>query len=277
MNIAVLNPPPSAPETTPDHCFHCGADVGRQPIIDAEKAFCCSGCYTVYGLLSSHQLSGYYQMQSHPGQRPESATGKYAWLAEPAQAAKLLDYQDDKVAKITLKLPTMHCAACIWLLEQLYKIQPGVLRTEVDFPRREVALSYDPKVITLEKVATLLDALGYPPALSLADSEDGKHKDRSGRVLWYELGVAGFCFGNIMLLSFPEYLHLEDPTLAVLFRWLNLVFASGRLQCAQLFPVSMGGSAAPHDQYGPADSHRHHHVVCAVIVGCDHGHWIGLF
>ncbi len=225
MNIAAPIAAPPAPMAQPSHCFHCGADVGRQPILDQEKAFCCTGCYTVYGLLSTHQLGGYYQLQNHPGQRPEVSEGKYAWLAEPSQAAKLLDYQDSKVAKITLKLPTMHCAACIWLLEQLYKIQPGIMRSEVDFPRREVALSYDPNVITLEKVANLLDALGYPPALSLADTDEGKQKDHSGRILWYELGVAGFCFGNIMLLSFPEYLHLEDPTLAVLFRWLNLVLS----------------------------------------------------
>ncbi len=210
-----------------EHCFHCGADVGRKPIVDVDKAFCCTGCHTVYGLLRSHQLSGYYQLQSHPGQRPEVSEGKYAWLADASQAAKLLDYQDANLAKVTLKLPTMHCAACIWLLEQLYKIQPGIQRSEVDFPRREVALNYDPKVITLEKVAMLLDALGYPPALSLADTDErtAGSKDRSGRILWYELGVAGFCFGNIMLLSFPEYLSLNDPTLAVLFRWLNLVLS----------------------------------------------------
>ncbi|MBL0018591.1 MAG: heavy metal translocating P-type ATPase metal-binding domain-containing protein [Bacteroidetes bacterium] len=213
---------PSAPKM--ENCFHCGADVGRSPINDGEKSFCCSGCYTVYGLLSSHHLADYYQLQSHPGQRPEGNEGKYAWLADPVQASKLLEYQDAKVAKATLKLPTMHCAACIWLLEQLYKIQPGILRSEVDFPRREVSLSYDPNQVTLEKVATLLDALGYPPALSLADAEEGKSgkKDRSGRVLWYELGVAGFCFGNIMLLSFPEYLSLDDPTLSNLFRWLSM-------------------------------------------------------
>jgi Cu+-exporting ATPase len=116
----------------------------------------------------------------------------------------------------------MHCAACILLLEQLYKIQPGILRSEVDFPRREVALNFDPRVISLEQVASLLDALGYPPALTLADTDEGKQKDKSGRILWYELGVAGFCFGNIMLLSFPEYLRLDDPTLAVLFRWLSM-------------------------------------------------------
>jgi Cu+-exporting ATPase len=209
------------------NCFHCGADVGKNPISDGEKAFCCSGCYTVYGLLSSHHLGDYYQLQNHPGQRPEGNEGKYAWLSDSTQASKLLEYQDAKIAKTTLKLPTMHCAACIWLLEQLYKIQPGILRSEVDFPRREVSLSYDPNLVTLEKVATLLDALGYPPALSLADAEEGKSgkKDRSGRVLWYELGVAGFCFGNIMLLSFPEYLSLEDPTLSNLFRWLSMALS----------------------------------------------------
>jgi Cu+-exporting ATPase len=210
-----------------EHCFHCGADVGRSPIVDSEKVFCCSGCYTVYGLLSSHHLGDYYQLQNHPGQRPEGNEGKYAWLADAAQASKLLEYQDAKIAKTTLKLPTMHCAACIWLLEQLYKIQPGILRSEVDFPRRELSLSFDPNLVTLEKVATLLDALGYPPALSLADAEEGKSgkKDRSSRVLWYELGVAGFCFGNIMLLSFPEYLSLDDPTLSNLFRWLSMALS----------------------------------------------------
>jgi P-type Cu+ transporter len=207
-----------------EQCFHCGGDAGKHPILEDGKAFCCTGCFTVYGLLSSHHLTDYYQVQAHPGQRPEAAEGKYAWLSDPLQASKLLEYQDGKLAKTTLKLPTMHCAACIWLLEQLYKIQPGILRSEVDFPRREVSLSFNPSQISLEKVVTLLDTLGYPPSLSLADTESGKadKKDRSGRILWYELGVAGFCFGNIMLLSFPEYLNLEDATLSNLFRWLNM-------------------------------------------------------
>jgi P-type Cu+ transporter len=226
MNTTVAKEYRFVPEAEGGRCFHCGADTGKNPIQDDERIFCCQGCYTVYGLLSSHQLTGYYQLQSHPGQRPENAEGKYAWLADTAQSAKLLDYEDAKLAKVTFKLPTMHCAACIWLLEQLYKIQPGILRSEVDFPRREVALSFDPGKIGLEQIATLLDALGYPPSLSLADASETKQgKDRSARRLWYELGIAGFCFGNIMLLSFPEYLSLDDPTLYGLFRWLNLVLS----------------------------------------------------
>ena len=204
-------------------CFHCGAEAGQNPIEDADKAFCCTGCLTVYKLLDSHQLGGYYQLETFPGQRPEDGEGKYSWLSDPLQASHLLEYQDSKQAKITFKLPTMHCAACIWLLEQLYKIQPGIMRSEVDFPRRELSMSFDPAVIDLEKIATLLEALGYPPALSLADAEspDKKSKSKVNRAIWYELGIAGFCFGNIMLLSFPEYFNLNDPGLYAMFRWLN--------------------------------------------------------
>lgn len=227
MNVATLISSPSAAENNGQpkaaRCFHCGADAGKNPITDENKAFCCSGCFTVYQLLDSHRLGGYYQLENFPGQRPEAGEGKYSWLSDPIQAAHLLEYQDAKQAKITFKLPSMHCAACIWLLEQLYKIQPGILRSEVDFPRRELSLSFDPAIIQLEAIANLLDALGYPPALSLADSEDEtiKAAQKPDRTIWFELGIAGFCFGNIMLLSFPEYFNLNDPSLFNLFRWLN--------------------------------------------------------
>jgi Cu+-exporting ATPase len=44
----------------------------------------------------------------------------------------------------------------------------------------------------------------------------------------YQLGVAGFCFSNIMLLSFPEYLGLAgaEKSLQVVFRWLSLLLAT---------------------------------------------------
>jgi Cu+-exporting ATPase len=49
----------------------------------------------------------------------------------------------------------------------------------------------------------LLSSIGYEPYISLEDYEVGKKKvDRS---LIYKLGIAGFAFGNVMFLSFPEY------------------------------------------------------------------------
>jgi Cu+-exporting ATPase len=43
----------------------------------------------------------------------------------------------------------------------------------------------------------------------------------------YRLGIAGFCFANIMLLSFPEYLGIDskEENLLLLFRYLNVLLS----------------------------------------------------
>lgn len=205
---------------TSSHCYHCGAPVGKAPLIDQDKAFCCSGCVTVFHILHENGLSDFYRIGPQQGARPEGK-GKYAWLDDAHAAEGLLDYNSDELARVHFKLPDMHCAACIWLLEHLYKIQNGISRSEVDFPRREITLNYNPSVISLRQVVELLDVLGYPPQLSLADTEDAK-PHRTDRRKWFALGLAGFCFGNIMLLSFPEYLGISNPRFAAGFQWLNL-------------------------------------------------------
>lgn len=198
-------------------CYHCGAQCVGETILQDDHAFCCTGCVTVYQILETNGLSDFYRLEDRQSPRPDEK-GKYAWLDDAATASQLLEYQDESLARITFKLPSMHCAACIWLLEHLYRVQPGILRSEVDFPRKEISLDYNPSQLSLRAVVELLDVLGYPPSLNLADA-DGKKKDRSYRKNWYNLGIAGFCFGNIMMLSFPEYLGIENSGLATLFNW----------------------------------------------------------
>ncbi len=232
--MKVLDAPPSAPlleADAPVFCYHCGNDCGGTPISDGDKDFCCSGCATVYQLLHDNGLSDFYAIGAGQGSRP-TEQGKYAWLDDPKVAERLLDYQDEQLAKATFHLPDMHCAACIWLLEHLFRIQPGISRSEVDFPRREISLNYDPSALHLRQVVELLDVLGYPPKLTLADAEE-THQRKYDRKRWYALGIAGFCFGNIMLLSFPEYLGVQDPRLTVLFQWLNLALSIPVLHSAR--------------------------------------------
>ena len=47
-------------------CYHCGDDCGKQIIAYNEKAFCCSGCKTVYEIFSENDLDGYYDLQVAP-------------------------------------------------------------------------------------------------------------------------------------------------------------------------------------------------------------------
>lgn len=220
-------------ENPPSQCYHCGNALGSALIVDSTRAFCCSGCATVFHILHENGLSDFYRIGPQQGTRPKGQE-KYDWLKEEANAEKLLDYKDGNRARVTLQLPDMHCAACIWLLEHLYRIQPGIMRSEVDFPRREITLDYDHNALQLGEVAQLLDVLGYPPRLSLADTENEKPQKTDHRN-WYALGIAGFCFGNIMLLSFPEYLGVLNPSFAATFQWINLALSIPVLYTARIW------------------------------------------
>ena len=73
----------------------------------------------------------------------------------------------------------------------------------------------------------LLASLGYPPEINLQGFKEEKSKIKS-RSLLIKLGVAGFSFGNIMLMSFPEYFSFQfedEGNYMRVFSYLNLSLA----------------------------------------------------
>ena len=215
-------------------CRHCGEDCGEQPVLQADQTFCCEGCKMVFEILHSNDLSEYYNIEQRPGiSLKGKEEEKYAWLDDPAIAEKLIDYTDEKTTKITFHLPQIHCASCIWLLENIYKLNDGIVHSKVNFLKKEAYLTFENSTLTLRKVVELLAAIGYAPAINFS-SLDEAEKPKIDRTFFYQLGIAGFAFGNIMLLSFPEYLGLADSSFKMWFGYLNVllalpvVFYSGR-------------------------------------------------
>ncbi len=208
-------------------CFHCG-EVCSAAIITAEdKHFCCEGCKMVYQLLNKSGLCDYYALNENPGltQRIPVRKDKFAFLEDAAIQRQLISFSDDQQTHVTFYLPQIHCSSCLYLLENLHRLQPAVISATVNFSRKEVSIIFDPNRISLQKVAELLTGIGYEPYISLQNLQH--HKPGPKKSLIYQLGVAGFCFANIMLLSFPEYLGLEaaDMQLQGIFRWLNVLLA----------------------------------------------------
>ncbi|MCE3281612.1 MAG: copper-translocating P-type ATPase [Chitinophagaceae bacterium] len=205
------------------HCYHCGEEADT--IITAhDKHFCCEGCRSVYEILNKSGMCDYYDLSANPGvsQRVKVREDKFAFLDDKTIGASLLSFRDEEQSHITFYLPQIHCSSCLWLLENLHKLDGGVISGKVNFPRKEVDVIFSNHEISLRKVAELLTRIGYEPYISL-NNLDRKKKfyDRSKI---FKLGVAGFCFANIMLLSFPEYLgidHMEESMLQV-FRFINL-------------------------------------------------------
>lgn len=224
-------------------CFHCGSDLPVQAFARDEKSFCCEGCMTVYSLLKDKDLCRYYDFSQNPGAESVKPVfkEKFAFLDHPEIKERLIRFTDGKISLVQFVLPAIHCSSCIWLLEHLYRLSPGINRSVVHFQAREVQIWFQDEVISLRQVAELLASIGYEPAVE----ESGFQKEavaREDKTLYYRLGVAGFCFGNIMLLSFPEYFSLassREEGMSLLFRLLNFVLALPvLLYSAQPFMVS---------------------------------------
>jgi P-type Cu+ transporter len=208
-------------------CFHCGEPCEDVTWLN-NKPFCCEGCKTVFEILDTNNLCHYYQLDAQAGTSLKNArTGSYAYLDVPEVRQKLLSFDSPDLSKITFHVPAIHCVSCIWLLENLRKLNPGVFKAEVSFGRKTIAIAFDPKQVKLSELAGLLSAVGYAPVISLDDEHDAGTKSLPGRALVYKLAIAGFCFGNIMLFSFPEYLGLDhhDASLKSIFSWLNLALS----------------------------------------------------
>lgn len=217
----------SAPVVT---CRHCGDPCGDHPRMVGGDAFCCLGCESVYRLLTREGLGQYYDAcEIVPGVSQRQAEARepdyFAPLDDPAIAAAFIEFDDGQIARARFVIPALHCASCVWLLERLWRIEPGVIASDVDLIRRTVRVTFRPQQTTLRAIAERMAALGYEASLAVEKPAGGTSRAR--RRLYRQLGVAGFAFGNIMIFSIPRYVNgapLEGG-FQRLFDILNIAFA----------------------------------------------------
>ncbi len=210
-------------------CFHCGDPCPSDAIAIGEKRFCCHGCKTVYELLHEKDLCRYYSVDgtNHGVKPPDAVSRRFEFLDDPVVIDQLCDFADGRRRVVTFRVPGMYCSSCIWLLEKLNKLHAGVLSSRVDFLRKELRIVFNPDSISLRDLAVLLASIGYEPSINLESV--AKRRNRfTDKKLYYKVGVAGFAFGNVMLLSFPHYLAGEgglDPSFRKFFGYICLALS----------------------------------------------------
>ena len=181
-----------------EQCSHCGDSCVDETVYYNEMAFCCNGCKTVFELLHDNDLSYYYELERTPGVSPREFEHKFDFLDNPSISEKLLDFNDEQTSVVSFVVPAIHCSSCIWVLENLNKLQPAVQASQVNFPEKTIRITFRSDRLSLKDLVLLLSRIGYEPYISLEDSDK---KDRVvDRSLIYKLGVAGFAFGNVMFL-----------------------------------------------------------------------------
>jgi P-type Cu+ transporter len=211
-------------------CFHCGEPCPDDRFSHNTKVFCCQGCLFVHDLLAENGLDQFYRLESHPGVRVKESNRSASWsfLDDAAMQLNLLDFTDGKTSRITFHIPGIHCIACVWLLENLFRVLPGVGASQVNFPRREVSITFAKEELPLSHLVRFLASIGYEPELNFGQLTKPTARP-SFKKIWLQIGLAGFAFGNIMLFSLPAYLGLDafsGPAFRSLFGYLGLVLSA---------------------------------------------------
>lgn len=211
-------------------CTHCGEPCIEGDITWDGHSFCCEGCLSVYQLLNTNDLCTYYDLDRHPGKTINQGLvrKRFDYLKDLDVQDKLIDFKSERSASVTFFIPNIHCTSCVWLLENLHKLDSGILQSTVHFLKRTLNVLYDPSKTDLRSIVELLTTIGYEPDLKLEHLEEPPSSSVH-RSLWLKLGVAGFSFGNIMLFSFPEYLNMAQAestdSFRIFFGALNILLA----------------------------------------------------
>jgi len=220
-------------------CYHCGDNCGNSAVHFDGKEFCCIGCKTVYQLLEDSGMCAYYDYAAKPGITPAEAgvKTKFQYLEDEDIRKKLVNFSDGNSASVTFYIPSIHCSSCVWLLENLSRLNPLIQSSRVNFLKKEVQINYEETATSLRQVVELLSSIRYEPQINL-DSLEQKKGQQDNRDLYIKIGVAGFSFGNIMLFHFPEYLSAGQGINSTISSYFNLL--SFALALPVLFYSSSG-------------------------------------
>ena len=194
-----------------DLCEHCGLEIlslsNRKEARDSSR-FCCMGCEFAYQLISDWNLEEFYQLRNEDSEkrleRVQASESNFKFFDDPEFQARYVKSKSLDLSSTIFYLEGIYCVACVWLIEKLPAILPGVIESRVDFRKARLKLSFNPKKIKLSVIAKTLDSLGYKPCPLTENIEETKHKQELKKLL-IRLAVAGVCAGNTMLIAVSLY------------------------------------------------------------------------
>lgn len=172
-------------------CAHCGAP-------SQGAAYCCTGCAGAHALIKGLGLEQYYKLRDKilptsaaPVEAADEAVTDWREFAETFAEGR---------QRLTVLVGAMHCAACLWLIEQALRAQPGVTAARLSGATKRLVIEWQGAPEAASQLVAVVTRLGYRclPVTAEAIEQQGLAVERE---LLRAMGVAGFAAANIMLLS----------------------------------------------------------------------------
>lgn len=204
------------------HCVHCGNALGKFWNRD-DGPFCCRGCLNVYRMIHQENLERFYDLKPVSHAPAANLRGdSFAWLDRLIEEKAASPTATTGVLHLDLDIQGVHCAACVWLIEELFKRQAAGISLRINPTLGKVELSWDPDQGDLKEFLGEVEKFGY----RLGPSRKGVHKH--SRSLLMRMAVSISMAMNVMMFSLSFYFGLapEDGALYQFFGWLSLVLAT---------------------------------------------------
>ena len=197
-------------------CAHCASEI---PEGAPSPLYCCAGCEAVAALLRSEELTRYYDLAGRdvaPVGALPAARG-HAWLEPILTAQAGADIQTCEV-----DVQGIHCAACVWLMNETFRRRPGGVGIVVNPALGKVRLTWRSRQFDVAGWIDAVERFGYQFGPSRKTASRA-----SGGATW-RLGVAAALAMNVMLFSVSVYFGLSPRDGAVyrLFAWLSLLLST---------------------------------------------------
>ncbi len=211
-------------------CRHCGTEYPVPADASADTGFCCAGCHFVHGLINEEGLDRFYDLRGGQTLQPVKSLAfqkrDYDWLAGLVGEAEEVCAECEDPARLTLDLQGISCAACVWLIERVFRRHPGGLRIVVDAQLGQMRIWWEPGKFDVVAFAAELQQFGYAVGRVTDDAETRARRSES-RALLTRVGVVASLALNTMAFTVPRYLGMEeDFFLARLFELITLASAS---------------------------------------------------
>jgi Cu2+-exporting ATPase len=219
-------------QPAPEPCYHCGlpAEAGVSAEVDGGlRHFCCQGCRAVCEAIHDAGLQGFYRRTPEGqllGPPPEPPKDLALYDLDEIQQEVVTGSADER--EVNLLVEGIHCAACVWLIEQGLGGVDGVREARVNLTGRRLRVKWDSTRVRLSALLQRLADLGYAAVPFDPQAAEGSIQ-RENRRLLYRMAFAGFAAMNLMWISIALYAGADQGEYRGLFHWIGLLIATPTL------------------------------------------------
>jgi Cu2+-exporting ATPase len=201
----------------------------RAAVAGAERDFCCIGCKSVCEAIHAAGLEGFYRRtpEGEPLGPPPELPKNLAFFDLDAVQEEFVDTTRCE-REINLLVEGIHCAACVWLIENGVKSLPGVEEARVNLTGRRLKVRWDNSRLKLSRILGRLGDIGYAAVPFDPESAEGGLR-RQNRAMLYRLAFAGFAAMNLMWISIALYAGADRGEFRGLFHWVGFMLATPTL------------------------------------------------